>query len=373
EVAAAYPGTSSSFAPSVQLFATNSSGSLTAESQLPESCPTDVRFGPNASTLYSAACSGGALTAYTIASNQLASIGSVPGATSQTLAVGPDGSVYLEAPSGLEQAQVSGGTFTMGSATAYPPAQTITSMTVAPDGSQLFVGSFSTSTINDYAIGAGGQLTLANQIPIMAGLPTVLAVTGSCPGIGSTCTETQNFQVTIAPGTLTLTTPYTTTNPFVLPALALSSDGTYLSSSASFPASGNPASQQIVVTSTLAGDPGWTVSVSATSLTDGTATIAASGFGLTNGALIGGTCAGAPATCSASSTFPGTITFANLPAHNPSPVDTDSNSGLTSTPQAWCTTPAGAGTAVMSGTLTLLAPTTTPAGTYSGTITFSAI
>ncbi len=37
------------------------------------------------------------------------------------------------------------------------------------------------------------------------------------------------------------------------------------------------------------------------------------------------------------------------------------------------TSTAGDGSALIDGTLTLLVPTSTPAGTYTGTITFSAI
>jgi hypothetical protein len=163
--------------------------------------------------------------------------------------------------------------------------------------------------------------------------------------------------------------------------MTLSPDGTFLQSSGEFPASANPAAQQIVVTSTLGGDPGWTLSVSASNLTNGSGgTISDAGLGLTSGALLGGTCSAGPApafqTCSASTTFPGSVAFTDNPAHNPSPVDTDTNSGLSSSGGSggvyqFATTPAGDGTAVMDGTLTLLAPTSTPAGTYNGTLTFT--
>jgi Bacterial Ig-like domain (group 3) len=202
-----------------------------------------------------------------------------------------------------------------------------------------------------------------------------VAAPAACSLTGSSCSDTQNIQVTVNPGTITITTPYTATNPFVLPAMTLSADGTYLSSSATFPASTNPQAQQIVVTSTLSGDPAWTLSVAATSLSDGTGgTIPASGLGLTSGTLLdGGTAAG---------DFPGTVTFTNLPSVNPSSNPADNNNatnpqvggpGLSSTPQNWAATPAGDGTAVMDGTLSLYASTATPAGTYTGTITFSVV
>jgi hypothetical protein len=168
--------------------------------------------------------------------------------------------------------------------------------------------------------------------------------------------------VTINPGTVTITTPYTSTNPFVLPAMTLSSDGTYLQSSATFPANSLPGSQQIVVTSSLAPAYAWTLSVSATPLTSGSNSIPASGLGLTAGTLINATGPGA---------YPGTVSFTNIPAHNPSPVDTDTNSGLTTTPQSWAHSTAADGTAELDGQLTLYAATSTPAGTYNGTIAFS--
>jgi hypothetical protein len=172
--------------------------------------------------------------------------------------------------------------------------------------------------------------------------------------------DAQGARLDVNPGALTITTPYSASDPFVLPDLTLSTDGTYLSGSAQFPSSSNPDSQQLVVTSTLAGDPGWTLKVSASNLTDGAGgTISSSGLGLTDGQLID------------TGTFPGTVAFTNLPAHNPSPSDPDDNRGLGSEPQTWASAKAGDGAAVIEGTLTVLAPTSTPAGTYGGTISLS--
>jgi hypothetical protein len=192
-----------------------------------------------------------------------------------------------------------------------------------------------------------------------------VAAPQACTNTGSSCSDTQNIQVTINPGTITITTPYTASNPFVLPAMTLSTDGTYLQTSATFPAAANPAAQQIVVTSALSPAYAWTLSVSGTALSDGHGhTIPSSGLGLTSGALLNATGPGA---------YPGTVTFVpgGIPAHNPSPVDTDTHTGLTGTPQTWATSSAADGTAEMDGLLTLFAATSTPSGTYNGTITFS--
>ncbi|MGA2530744.1 MAG: Ig-like domain repeat protein [Acidimicrobiales bacterium] len=206
----------------------------------------------------------------------------------------------------------------------------------------------------------------AGYTPLFAGPVTVtVAAPAICSG-NSACSDTQNIQVAINPGTITITTPYTASNPFVLPPMTLSSDGTYLSSTALFPASSLPNSQNIVVTSMLSPAYAWTLSVSASPLTSsGGGTILASGLGLTAGTLLNpGTGAGG--------TYPGTVTFTNIPGLNPSPVDGGGTGpGLSGTPQTWATSAAVDGTAEMDGTLTLYAPTSTPSGTYNGTITFS--
>jgi len=188
-----------------------------------------------------------------------------------------------------------------------------------------------------------------------------VAAPAACSLTGSSCSDTQNIQVTINPGTITITTPYTSNNPFVLPAMTLSTDGTYLQSSAQFP---NPSGQQITVTSTLSPAYAWTLSVAATPLTSGGNSIPASGLGLTNGTLDNPS--------PGPGTYPGTVTFTNIPALNPSPVDgPGTGPGLSATPQNWAHSSATDGTALLYGTLTLDAATNTPAGTYNGTITFS--
>ena len=185
-----------------------------------------------------------------------------------------------------------------------------------------------------------------------------------CTLTGSSCSDTQSLQATINPGAITISTPYTASNPFVLPAMVLSADGTYLQSSATFPAPGLPQAQQIVVTSTVAPAYAWTLSVSATPLTSGSNQIPASGFGLTGGMLLNpGPGAG---------NYSGTVSFTNIPALNPSPTDgPGTGPGLSATPQTFAQSSAADGNADIDGTLTLFAATSTPAGTYTGTISFS--
>lgn len=239
-----------------------------------------------------------------------------------------------------------------GSGTTASPATgtAVLTTTSLPVGSDSMTAVF-TPTSNAYGVSPA-----SNAVVI------TVAAAPVCSNTGSSCSDTQNIQVTVNPGTITITTPYTSANPFVLPAMTLSTDGTFLQTSATFPPTTNTNAQQIVVTSNLSPAYAWTLSVSATALTSGSNTIPSSGLGLTNGALLNSSGSGA---------YPGTVTFTGIPAHNPSPVDTDTNTGLTSAPQTFAHSTANDGTAVMDGLLTLYAATSTPSGTYNGTITFS--
>lgn len=191
----------------------------------------------------------------------------------------------------------------------------------------------------------------------------VLITASACPGqpdpSGATCSDPQTIQVSVAAGSLTITTPYSPAKPFVLPALQLNAAGTLLTSSARFPNAADPA---IVVHSSLAGDPNWTVSVLATDLTGVTPAnvINGSNLGLTGGTLIG--------------TFPSTVTFTDIAAGGGLLPGDSTAVGLkgSGTPHAFAqTTGGGNGSASMFGTLALNAPTNTKADTYTGTITFS--
>jgi len=202
-----------------------------------------------------------------------------------------------------------------------------------------------TPTNNSYATSTSPDITVTITAPTCPGTPVA----------GQSCTDTQTITVDVSAGSLTITTPYTSTNPFVLPAMTLNPAGTLLSSSARFP---NAADPQIVVHSSLSGNPNWTVSVSGTDLTSGTHTIDGQGLGLTGGTLL------------PSPVFPGTVSFTDNPARDPNSPGT--NHGIKGGPWTFAQSAGGGnGSAAMFGTLTLLAPTSTQAGSYTGTITFT--
>lgn len=375
EVAAAYPDSSASnpSQPSVQLFSTGADGThLTETSSVAVACPTDVRFNQDGSTLYSAACNSGALTSYGLSGGVIQPGSPIAAVAGQTLAVGPNGYVYFESSSGLQAAIPTGSGYALGPATSYPSSQYVSSMAVSPDGSDLFVASVSSARVDVYAIGAGGSLTPVSQLGVPTGLPSIGVVQASCPGdpdpSGSSCLDGQTMTVSIDPGSLTLTTPYTASNPFVMPALGLDPDATKLETTARFPASGDP---QITVQSSLAGNPNWTLNVSDTDLmcVSGSCMSPRSGeYQMINGENVG-LAGGSSTEPLPSTTFPGTITFTDIPAGSALGPSDPGTAGLKGGPHTFAQTNVGGnGTVAIYGELTITAPTATQAGIYSGTI-----
>jgi 6-phosphogluconolactonase (cycloisomerase 2 family) len=381
EVAAAYPNNASPGSQyGVTMYPTDSAGHIMPDSFVQVGCPTDVRFSPDSKSLYSAGCpaGGGALTSFSTTGGVLTQTGSSPTA-SQTLAVGPDGAVYFDTALGLQGARVSPqGVFTLGPATPdspYNSADNISSLNVSPDGSQFFVAGFRSTKVDAYAIGSNHALSLVTELPIQSGLPTVTSITEACPGdpdpSGATCIDQQNTEVNVNPGSLTITTPYTASNPFQMPALALNSTATLLTATAPFPAASDPS---IRVHSSLAGNPNWTVSVTSTDLAcqSGPCTIPIPGeFQSINGQNLGLT-SGATTTPTPNGSFPGTVSFTNVPAASGVDPGTPGSLGLKGGPHTFAVSAGGGdGVVDMDGVLSVTAPTATQAGTYTGTITFT--
>jgi hypothetical protein len=286
-----------------------------------------------------------------------AQYGSVSYTATVTPTLTPDGGQFTFTATGTGSTT---GTTSLGTATEAAGTGTlhVSSLTLAP-GTYNVTATFA-PTSSTYS-GSTSQ-------------PVALTVTApTCPGApdpsGATCSDQQNIQVTVDPGSLTITTPYTATNPFVLPNMQLNAGATMLQSSATFPKAGDGS---ITVHSSLAGNPNWTVSVTDTDLScaSGSCTTPVSGqyqsingenLGLTNGA------SDAP-----SANFLGTVGFTAIPpANGVSPTDS-AGGGLKGGPHTFATSSGGGdGTVNMTGTLSLNAPTATQAGTYTGTITFT--
>jgi Bacterial Ig-like domain (group 3) len=219
-------------------------------------------------------------------------------------------------------------------------------------GAHSIVAVFTPTTVTQYESSTSAPQQFILQAP----------QTGACAQTGSSCTDTQNIEATVPVGTLSITTPYTASNPLNLGTLALNST---LSEYGSTPvAFGN-----ITIVDNRAGDLPWTVTALASNLSDG---------GSNPGSTICGQNVGLTGISSTPGTgFTGTVTGTDNPAAgtNGIPVAAPPCTGTAglggTTPHTVATASAGLGTDVLNGTILLDAPTSTEAGVFSGTITFT--
>jgi hypothetical protein len=216
-----------------------------------------------------------------------------------------------------------------------------------------------TFTLTTSALAEGSHTITATFNPTNPGTFASSTVTGTAfsltaaqyaPAVG-------NFRAAIAAGTLVISTPYTPGAPLDLGTLVLNSAATQYSGSATF--------SGISITDTRAGNLPWTVSALSSALSNGSAgSINGQNVGLTN--LIATELPGNALTAASVATF-------NNPAASPA-VDpaASGNAGLGGgAPHTVLSAVHGAGSISFSGTLTLNAPTSSPPGSYAGTITFT--
>jgi Bacterial Ig-like domain (group 3) len=258
-----------------------------------------------------------------------------------------------------------------GSATTLPATYNSTtgaysvSTTALGAGSYSYVANFTSSNTALFASSSSTSQSFSLTAPACPGDPNAY------PGGNSNgCTDTQTIQTKVTPGYITITTPYTAANPFVLPNAVLNSTGTLLSTSAQFPKAGDA---PLTITSTLAGDPNWTATCTSTGLTGTGVTTAAGQVDSIGAANVGLT--GWSEVTSAHSNPASTVTFTDNAAAagvQPGVTPTTGNKGLSGAPVTFATTTGGGnGTIEANGTLTINIPTNTVADTYTGTIIFA--
>ena len=175
-----------------------------------------------------------------------------------------------------------------------------------------------------------------------------------CAGGGTGCVDTQNIQADIPAGTIVVNTPYHAGNPLDVP-LNLDPTASYYTGSATF--------QNIQVTDTRAGDLPWDLKAQSSSLVFGANAINGQNVGLTNWAITG-----TPTV----STAAGNVTTTDAPAATPPVGPADPGTlGLGNAQHTIVHANLGLGTIAFDAKLTINAPTNLPAGTYTGTITFT--
>lgn len=233
------------------------------------------------------------------------------------------------------------------------------------------------------ALGAGGIATLnyssfatgthnivasfapTNSATYQASLSLSLPFVATAPQYAP---DAQTVDVSIPAGTLTITTPYSPSNPFNLGTAVLNPADSNFTASAQFGSAGTDGTNAggVTVTDTRAGQQGWTASAVASNFTDGAVptpdVINAQNLTFTNVAAvyISGNALQSGVT---------TTNITNTAIYPPTATGTDGLGGV----HEFASAPVGAsdGSVYINGLLTLVAPTSTPAGSYTATITFT--
>jgi len=220
-----------------------------------------------------------------------------------------------------------------------------------------------TFTLSTSALGQGSHTITATFVPTdtngySGSNATAAPFTLDAPACTS-CTDQQKFDVNVTPGTLTISTPYdgsTDAKTFHLGDMVLDPNGTKLTASAHFGTAANPAAG-VTITDTRAGDQQWTASVSATDFTKGTDSIDTTQLGFVN-------------------ITPGYLANNALNAATKPVVTNDvpeGAPGLKGGPHQFAQAAHGDGTVYVFGDMTLTAPTSTVAGLYTATVTFTIV
>ena len=184
---------------------------------------------------------------------------------------------------------------------------------------------------------------------------TVQPAAGSPCAAPGQCTDLQGFVVTVPVGTLFIDTPFTAANPFDLGTMSLNATATELSTGAKSFKGQDPAGKGITITDTRSGNLPWTANLQSSTFVKGSDSIEARNLGFTGvtPSYIGGNALQ-------------TVTTTDNPANSVAAA----KPGLAGVSQ-FARAAAGAGTVYVDGLFTLNAPTSTPAGVYTGTVTFT--
>jgi len=231
---------------------------------------------------------------------------------------------------------------------------------------QVGAGGVATLVYSSFAVGTHSvtaQFVPSDSTTYNTSTSLAVPFTADTP---TTTPSSQTVDVNIPAGSLTITTPYSPSNPFDLGTAVLDPNQGEFTATAPFGDQANPA-QGVTVTDTRAGDESWTASATVTDFTDASSDQIngenLSFTGVTPSYLTGNALqAGDVVTNDITSTPPGGAPY------GPSDSGTD---GLKGGPHAFATAAHGAGEVNIDGILTLNAPTSTPAGAYTATLTFT--
>jgi hypothetical protein len=227
------------------------------------------------------------------------------------------------------------------------------------------VGSGGNASLPYNSFAVGTHYLVASFVPsdptvYNASTSLALDFTSTVPAV---LPASQSIDVNIPTGALTITTPYSSANPFALGTAVLNANATQFSASAPFGSSANP-SQGVTITDTRAGDLPWTASASVTDFIDGSGDVINGqnlSFTSVTPSYVAGNALQAGSVLTNDVTNSGSVYAATA----------SGSSGLKGGPHTFATAAAGAGSVYIYGVLNLVAPTSTPGGSYSATLTFT--
>jgi hypothetical protein len=244
----------------------------------------------------------------------------------------------------------------------------------------LGTGGIATLSWNSFAQGAHNivaEFLPTNTSALQSSLSGVVLFTATAPTYAP---DPQTLSASIpSTGSLVISTPYGPTNEFQLGTAVLSPSQGYYETSAQFggsasgtqDASGAPGNG-VTITDTRSGDQGWTASAEVTNFSDG----ATPTPDLINGQNLAFT--GLTDSYPSGNALTGGVTLTGVPSTavtnlDPYSATATGDDGLGGAAHEFASAAAGdsVGTVYVDGTLTLIAPTSTPAGTYTATLTFT--
>ena len=279
----------------------------------------------------------------------------------------------LAANAGADQTVAPGDPVTLhgsasGGATPYTYAWTQTggSPTVTLTGANTTTPSFtapSPATTTAYTF----QLQVTDNAATIATDSVVVNVSvapAACTDPASQCTDVQNFRVSVPSGTLVISTPYSAANPFNLGTMVLDPSGTYLHAQADFGNAANLANG-VTITDARPGALPWTAQMSATDFAFSSNSINSCNLGFTGAT---------PQYISGNALGPGSVVTIDVPNGGSGAVaapGASCSTGVKGGPHTFATAAHGTGSVYVTGIFDLYAPSSTPAGTYDATVTFT--
>jgi hypothetical protein len=191
------------------------------------------------------------------------------------------------------------------------------------------------------------------------------------PAVGGQCTDSQTITGKVPTGVLSISTPYTAVAPLDLGTLALDPTDTYFTANKQFGNSTTDPTQDVLITDTRAGNLPWTAQAQAATLSDGGSNagshISGENVGLTNLTIV-------PVSGNAFNGTAANFTRMANGAATPPVGPTDAGVlGLGNEAHDFAQAQHGVGSVGLLGTLTLNAPSSTEAGQFTGTITFTLV